>query len=1572
MDAGTRARAGFAFQDAILTERILAFWIRVQLANAEGSLPPTSPQFTTEGNPRSSAPPWDIVQVSDSGDCVLEEVKSGALDRPDRLAFWRRVRESVRSTGIPSLEKLRVRLTVDPQATIHPANAAWRKLPQVVGTVSLRDSKSRAKKGALKSCVKTRAARSRVTTAEDLAREALRELTSADKSLVDSLSETAARALLARFEFDESRTMAQVEESIRAQLETLSGSISGTELIGDLREWMEGHLTRRGRSDVPERHTFSADQAMAGLGRLYALSRITLEEARAWQRLFQLGTEPPDLDGSGSGLAYQNWKEVQPETARKLLTPSSARRFVALTGSGGLGKSVLLRSLSQEARTGNHLVLHISGNDLRGFQAVELSQALTIGDFVARVSRRSLRIFVDGYENVADSDSVRKQLLSALRTLASPHTLTLTCRAMIWGQLAGTQESIAGWEPIELSEWSESTIVKLVRESQRPSLTPQLLRLLRTPLLLDIFLRAFGEGEAIPVGLQTRHHILSCYWQRRILPADYRAAARVKGLDEVAQAEALGTSWHCASAPMLDLASEGLFAHSSGRLRFRHAVLRDFALMQWLSYSYAEPAELVSHLGELKDAFAQYGVLRAVIEAVTVPNESTLPSYPSQTFDPVEFLRSVWVHPTLRFRAADVLGELDDPRAIPINSLEQSLSGLPEGAEVGSRILHMALACRNQSWAMQLAMFPDSEKWIEQTNWIDPTFFSQVSLLIYTFWCMVPTEERTSKDSIFRALAHRLRIWSGAEKFSAARGLSAALLVAGELGPIKVALPWLIAIAKKYPDSRSTIASLLPNLVYDGQRQGETIDGDSVKGLYLLCAGWEWEGRCLRTRLDRGQGEHSDYQIVEMALLGQGTAGGGLAELLPDQFLAIVFALLVFEHQHRNRETLEQESDLEGLIEDLSGVNYSERYGRDALVFGYLRRILRRSLRQKDRFVDIFYWPIARESCSATARILLLDLLTNPEMSVAHLAIVDEILSDRRLYHISSAYYYLCHAIALRWGQLSQVSKDNVFANLRSLQNSTRVRGEYAIGQLLSAVPESDYPRDLSPYMSLWNARSLDPKPTLPTQQEQTAYLSNEETDLLKDLLLGTIQGLTPHVLDLWRSLRRLVEENAVDEHSLSEAITVLNKTISRGLPKAQSLDTLTWPLNTIKLLLHNCMQHRKKVNNNSSSLPSINVQKLIKWALVLAASGKKEVRLAAIDLLDQALLDPAVTGRRDLNIRMFDEVERILEDLGPDAEPRLLLLHPAHWFQQGGTGRQLLYDLSLHRLKRPVTLLVTLRYMIGFTAEEQHAVLSTWLTEPGRIAASDDDNDFANRIGIYMGQVALGGTEGVRNVIRGMVIDYLTKLPDTGMLADISLYKKWLSGIIFGLKNRLKTKFRSQAMPQDFAELMTAAWRRLGRLPTGQSEERQRISLSIFAFFPIADSRNREADDCPDEQMRAYWEALEPLVHHVIAEAEAGELVTLVFGMRNADVARHTGVRAILPMMESLNRRLVAEQDKINRCLWGRWWDVAQYGSEMLGSLEQQNPDESSRRQIYEILENWAAMKNPKALEVLSGMRGR
>lgn len=1594
--SGATSRSGFAFQDLVLAERVLGHILALRASLIAGTTSP-SLRFGVEAAPASSeTPEWDNLQ-SDGESLTLEEAKSGAVEADDRWTLWRRVRRTVqRLAADGDTRELCVRLTVN--AASLPANPEyWRTLATrgqtAPGTWVTPAKKDDGKKERRRS----------VRSAEALANEALHILTSGDADTGSQpISLERARFILARFSFNEKHDADSIEADVRRHLDVLSRGIGVAELLAGLR----GEISQRAESNERGRRFFSADDLLRSFSMLERLAAIDPDTLRRWQAL-RASAVANEIDPTAhsDGLAYQDWKTLQPAVHRAL--EEAAPNPVALLGRGGIGKSVVLRRWLADRRVAGDEAVLLTTNDLSTLEPEQIAAALDLGAFAARQRNSRLVVGVDGLENAAD-DQRRIRVLAALRaTAVTDVTVCVTSRLLEWRSARGSAEHIAGWAAIELIEWPDDRVRDQMSESGRPRVGADLLRLLRTPLLLDLFLRTFGRDAEVPPGLQTRHGLLQAYWDRRILPADdERSVERRAVLLKVAVDEATGIHAHTLSGDASrELTSEGLFVLSRGGLRsFRHSLLRDFAMMIWTHDRGASAEQIVAKLETIRPSLVQFGTLRAVLEATaagTTTGTSILAAF----------------NPPILFHAGTVLGEFDELSQLDVSSVFDAVREDERSGFLRALLTAIKLD-RNLDWASVLVRLPDDVGWAHATSWLTLDLLLQ---LVDTFDAM--SDELAANTSLSIELASRLRSWSLAPRLfdgppansDYAFGRLSKLLA--KIDPSPETVTWLTRIAGVGSWTRFWALSELPELVRTLVARGRVVDDEALRLIYRVSAGVRDHAGRLRDDANVPRDATTGYERIEHSLVGRGKSVG-LISSRPSAFVPIAIDLVAGheaddadEREERLREIKarppldlkwffdppeevhepEEVKDLEvkaratagdalpnaggTLIVDSPIDPYWEIDAEYAHLILHLRDLAERSLAEDGTFFDAFFWPSVVRSRSALARACVLDLLTRQETCPRE-TVLDELLRDARLYFLRCARRYLQRGIRTRWASLSNDDRRIVLKNIRNCGRAPS-GNVYEPGPLLVAIPEVERGAELHVFVDLYRVHGWE------LELEETRAVSAVSSGRVPepDRPWISIGWLSAAHQEPWQRLAkwergRVAQASAIEWSAL---VTTVETLVARCLPAP---DALLERGDLVERLGEFSALHAgsKGANQTTSRLRSETLRNPARWsvdALRLFPAGevtancgpfdgsniglppKAELWMNFADLADSVLWENELKDDEELNDALFSAIEEVARE-PPARLAWHILARVGGWFRATARGKAVLLALLADRVRHSRALSAGLHYLEQFERSEQQQLIAKWLTTDLSPAISPA-RVFARDAGQHLGWAAMvryknGEPTGSHDAIPGLI----AAPSAAGVLSDPSVHALFVGQSVFGAKQALVNGCVPLSRAKEFATRMEECWRALG---PGLSESKQKDApaFALWVFRPILGAENETTSKLKltSEDRLSWWRVLKPLALSIVRDGPSRETNSLLRCMKKSPLLARLDGAEIMELLMALRTKTA---NLTHEMVSSHWADAISCASSVIESVTANTTDAPTRDQLYAFVATWAAP--PLAIE--------
>jgi hypothetical protein len=1523
---GLVARGGFDFQDLLLGVRLVRHIAARLAARIAGAPTPPEPVFSVESSPHAgpaTAPDWDLVEEYAAGTLVFEEAKGGGLGKGDREILWRRLRET--AAAHPARQ-------IVPRLTVNRDN-----LPGGV-------EHFRGLSGAIATAKRFKQPPpGNVTSAAKLAEEALYWLTRPRSKAAPTkpMTEAVARAMLGRFELFESPP----REALRAELESELAKLTRSVGVDVVVNAVQGELWRRAANPDASVRTFGPSALLVQLELVAALLRTSDDAFHLWA---DLRVTPARPSPTSSPLAYQNWREVQPDAALQLDDPTTRR--VALVGRGGLGKTVLLERFADEARSQGQRSVVIDGRVLRGASPSTIAQALALGRFEAMQAGTALTLLVDAFESAADSTQDLADVAAGLARAEPDLPIVLAVRDAEWRALSRTSAAPQGWTETPIAEWTSERVERLVSSSARPTLSPELLRLLTTPLFLDLFLRLFGTDKPVPPGLQTRHGLLREYWHQRVLPDDHpEAPARRRLLDDTAQEEAAGRDAHNLppGAAADTLTSEGIFRGRDGRHLFRHTLLRDFAVMQWLLAA-GSGNHVADNLARIPRLLVRMGAIRAVLEAVAEG-----PAAGSSAGSAPGILHALGAHDDLGLLTADALAELDDPSTVDLLELLRGLS--QAGAPLFERLAEVGRLRGVKAWAARFAQLPDTSAWAEGETWLRAAGLQ----------ALADFAETVQDDTIGLRLARRVRAWSNAPKLTATLDANDGWLRAHVIRAVVARAPELETVS--WLDGQATHARVrVRSAVVDGLASLASrvpIDPDHLRTLFRSAASLDETDGALRVRAGQGPWHFDALR----ALAGTGRQPG-LLQTNTEAILPVVFALMagratgraaadsgplesvdsfllrlgapeldaadraLFASAPPPLTPIEAFGDLLLDVEDALSLRLDSTW---ASLVAQVRELVERGSLETVRA----FAAAAFASVSLFARLILLTGATARLSESGFDAIVDTILADQRLYYFHTVTFAINRALAARWPSWDTAARQSALDRLRAVVRAPSVDRIFNVAPLLVAIPESDWPSDLRPFVESYRRRFGDPEPLDPNRPRRALPRSVPGDEILDRLPpVSQPDGGRLEWMDVERGITLAQRYPEFPRERLGAAI----ERASAALPAPNDPPgATTWcasRLVTAVQLLHEAaiplsapLQGRV-ADWTLTTLSAIDPGALnadrapVGQGLVAVSLGTTPldtVLSLAFAMFDAGALAP------DGATSLLQHAERLLGDAPSPLVARSFTTHVSRTLWATRDGRRL-----FHQLARAVAdgdaLAWSLPVATDLSHPEQAVLFEQWLT--GEPALGPAPTILSDHLGRWMAGAPPGPVARLRDRV-------MRSPPQTGLLASVLAFRHFLGGIVAGCADGLD----HDGPVSPLAGVLADCWAALART-TPQPRERS-PNFALLAFRPLDRSTPARAP--------LLWADLAPIALSIVAGGSLADIADLLFSLSSADTFDKLGPAILLPVGQRLAGRITGATT-LDR---DDWAILPARASEFAGRLGRApSLPEASREQMLVALQVWSA----------------
>lgn len=1380
MSGGISGRRGYRFQDLVMLLRILDDGLARHASTIQGIAPQQPRTFRIEASAISDGPSWDIVELEGAA-IIVDEAKSGAVTREDRHVLWKRLRTAIEKGA--DVAALVPRLTATPSIK----RATWLGLREALRTVA----------------IPTRPP-DEVATSAQLAEEALYFLCSPpDGKFVKSpaLSESDARAMLERFRLDADRTAKEVLRSLRARVTEVGGGLSAREAVTWMRGWADDHAT----DPDPRKREVTFELLSGEIALVGKFIEAPAEAFALWRLL--ASTTPP---AGTSRLAWQDPSTVQPKVSAALVAPR-----LALVARGGLGKTRTMAALHTE-RAGDGVVAWLDWSQIPNELRPHLRRAVELGSWAAKRDCRPITVFVDALDDRGDAVDVLNAVSSATAANSNAKVIA-AARATTW---ADASAQLSSWSPALLAEWDEGLVRSLAQGDRGSRLGDDLIRLLRTPLLLDLFLATFGPDEAPPVTLATRHGLLRAYFERRILPSGSATSGpRRASLVEGVTSSIRGDSWWTPSdrEAALALESEGVLVSSMGLTSFRHALLRDFATM--LTLANPDATTTASRIGEISDSLTRDDVFRAVVEATIDP--VPLPQLPALT----PLLASAIAR---ELAVGHVFGAIDAADGAVLTALISA----DDGASF-RQAMHVALLLQNRAWIATVASLPISPT----PGWVHlPKAFEGLASVAQLDLAQPPSSRS-------RALAQRLRAWTTASHNADRRSILFVTQQVCTALPTTESLQWMDAFTFD-----GVIAGMpLETLRVSAAESDGTLDPSVLRRSILRLVA---TSESINENAPVVADQFAMWSLVRKLMLTE-KSERGLLETYPSVAARVLFDVNVGKR-------LRWRSDHNRWLRE-AGLNDLIEERREDLVEDSVDDVLHDELLTlwsalENRLVDdataVATAQAALESRSLAARLLVLEVARErPELLRTQTA---AILTDPRAYCVREGARSLWESIRALWSQLEADTRDHVQRNLLALAGASSLGLENAAA-LASAIPADDRLPQVRTLVEQHSAAdgTIEPEPAIRIPPSHW----DPDLDAADDL------PRTPALLAEWRRNTTRDRESVVA--ACSEISTAL-----RASTLGSQTSVATWE--TIGEVLREDSPRRAQAHafdvSDARSIFDVTLSLAAEISVEQLEAGHAQWG-ALIRVAEAAGAHQDLAHDADINARLFGEVQRAA---GRQAERQLIAresfeIRPFHWLRPHSAGRVLFLDWFNQRLRDDETLCLALRILVRLPVAEVCGHLSSLVNAPEHDTLQAAVG-FLGQCGSYLGDGALLAEDrSARDLLESWC-----RGQRTGALSNPRSWHCVLHGAAFAIRDGMRTSRPGSYKVRHYAELMSLLWDATAAiLPDLEQND---VGLAHAVFDPIS------TDWSGPETKSYWWGELSLLLLDVVARGRGGDLEGALF----------------------------------------------------------------------------------------------
>jgi hypothetical protein len=1616
--SGFSARSGFRYQDLYLLYRVLrnaSNSLEDAWANGAtdvlGILDRNSVLYGIEAPRRAASPSgapdtadrdWDVLVLAKEK-LEFAEVKSGAVSKQDRLAFWSRLRRELSKAADSKVEIVPI-LVVDPNTSGELEK--WNQLASFASAFT----------GAPPSAEPA----NNVLTVGHLLDEALWSLCEPDVSADQSdpaVDPSVARLALASFELH-THIAQELESQVLQLIELIfPGGLADTE-----QKLLLGWLSKRATDPIPARRFFPIKVMLTEIGILQAAVSLAPEALKDWHDLWTgvpkgvMGRTRLRLGETGDSLAPM---QVQP-TAIEVLT-SGRTRCVVVAGAGGQGKSTFLAQAAHQAEEIGDAVLRCGADDVSIDELETLIKAFRFRAALmkAKGSGQRIWILVDGLDE-ADVPLRKRwaQLLVRLTNVPNA-SLVVSVRQAVWNGDSDLRAKLSTWTFVPLALWPEKVVRgQLSKTPYHDALPQSVIELLRTPILLDLFWQTFVESGppdvSLAARLRTRHNLLSVYWEKRLIGSPRYASvrelsARLSNFSSRAAKQVGSFSDSNEDVELVQLLlSEGVLIREGRlqpRLRFRHPLLRDFAYGQWCLAT-AGVAEAARRWNSITGGLQRYGTLRAIFEGLSDWNATA--EYPQLELGQV-VQAIAQIEPSLAGQVAHVLGTHGALRSLDPASWSLAVqASLP--SQFGRELLAAARMSSNGTWATLV------EHWADDARWLDEGFpkelWQYASVLQQTLKSASKNSELCEQC---RQATRKLRRVSEEARFAPEfaqydRWLKMqSMLVVIPVLPDEMTLAWVEReMAQASWRTRSQVLEVLANLV--------PVDPNRVVSVYRRAIGVAKNGE-QQVLAAPFVGGVMDHQVIEWSLAGEDNRRGLLKEY-PKEFLPVAVDLAeAFWHCQQEKRSAgantisdyirqldpswSQEAEareerrrldlLGGLIDDAPEYSYWRSLPDRDLHERCLRAIHECAARCAESGPEDFaahIYPILRSSRLASVQSILLDLFLNQSKRPDFVRCAVELISDERLYHVSGIEYWLEQGLVLCWPSASPHQRLKILDIIKRLLTSPGE--EHNAKNFLLRIPATDLPEDLRPERPAQGDPHHEPYPRpvhtgvgfqgVPIPEDDVRIMGSWPQDFDRDALLEFV-----------RATKGLAAQQAATDDKTSRLRAAVKPALTFARLVQGRRDLLLqpdhlWVWSEFARLLER-FRHSQEAKN---SPPVELVVICTEIALFVLREVPSEISgdLSESDLLhfDETpwtraleLADAALTWLPSCEDEVIQrDFTAIIEAAFTTSNPVVQMvctrtIRPWHWFRSA-ERRQMHDHLIWHLPTHASVLAVSLERTNRYPDEERTRVFRLLLNR-GDVQPADR---LAHWLGHYVGVGSMVVYDTGNRSTAAELARETIEMPDHFiLLRDPTNRQEFLRQLVFGMKEQAALMWSHAELAADYGDWGLKIWRIL-REHRRRRNESEGVILLLMHWLERADQQNRER-----ATLKKWWDRLSPLFDAVITEGGRPDCFTLFFGLHDGKYNDLTTPEELLHIGEVFNTRIqksfqegLVDLDAIDRDQqdWHSWREIVEFLAETIGSLHRDGSlsTDALLERAHQLLAAMAEtpLQSAKALELLHRLR--
>ena len=1334
-----------------------------------------------------------------------------------------------------------------------------------------------------------------------------------------------ARDVLARLAV-EAHPAVELEVSVLRSLELLFPD----GLPDQIRDSILGWLGAKAASKEPGRRFFTAIDLLGEMGARAACANLASGAMDEWRSLWnELPKIFDDRVRMRLGRAGESVTAALAQPAASLELTKMAAGLCLLFGKAGAGKTSLLAQVAQQEReTGTEVFCTLAdaadeGNLENIIRSLRFRRAL----LALRTPERKLWIGVDGLDEVDASLRVRWAKQLKRLALDAQTVVVTTVREAIWKSDADLRRHLAARHSLLVDDWPEDLVRSLLASTPlSDAVSPTLFALLRQPLFLDLFWRAFVEqpprlSRSLARSVETRHGLLTAFWKERVSESTrHNVPNFALRLDEIIRSAAgsIGSfpPFILDKEAMTVLVGESVLILEGSlnpRYRFRHPLLRDFVFALWCLRG-GDAEGVFGRWQTIKGGLQRQGALRAIFEAIIEAGEAS--EFPEVSIN--ELLTAFCGNHSSATHIAQLLGTLTPTPALdPAWWSVRTLNLLP--ASFGRELLVSARLAANFGWADYVV------HWAAHASWLDADFPREV--LSYTDALHRQTKVDVTNPSLAqlaRQAARTLRAFSEHPRYEKEfseidrwlKSMSFSHVI--PLLPDFETLEWIER--EMTAGSWRTRGFLLEHLIHLAG-----VDAARTAAIYRRSVGLV--GARLEVTMDAQKWNSiMDHQAIEWSLAGADGHRSLLAEY-PREFLPVALDLVVALTPAISEGAPDNEN-AKLLIADFAGWDdFSADQGRPA-PHRCLQAVKMASARilssDPEKFIAEVS-PALRSSLSTAVQSIHLDLLLQQPDDPKLSAIVHECLFDVRLYQATGLLHWLEVALRQHWPGFSRDEREIVLRHIDAVADADSGIGDYRRAQLLATLPLTDLPL---PHMRAVAASRLvnSYHPTVHPHLAPDYVLREASSDGDDDIDMEQVKGWPPEfdieALRVLSNAGRRLSDNKVSPEQVQNHLPRAVAAAQTLLPAIERHRDLLddgnrfWVWYALQASVEKT--HFDKVPDfvppddfllacSRLALESIEKEPESLRGWVPPTEGvyfePTSSWLRALHLADAVLVWPRLQRDASLQLR-FEQVLRKAFASGNSSIQISVTtaIRPYHWLRDA-SRRQLQDELIWNGAVSSQVLAWSVQ-RLGYESDARRTQIIRLLLNRGDV--EDGAESLAGSLGNWIGRLAMYFLSAGKRTTTGALLDDVLASPDRWpALGKVDARKRFLRSAAFGMKEVAKEQWMNVGLATDFARWNFLIWQHIQSL---QAKQREANHVILFALHWLQrDPREETGEIVPRDSpmLRVWWEHLMPFWRAVMERGNRPDVFQLLFDLRPSQLSHVVRSEEVFELVEILLNRV-------------------------------------------------------------------